>query len=68
MVGEKVRLAKYVNKSFGDSKYYYLSPTINGTYILKEFRNGVKATQLTMAAQDALNMKERLEANGWQEA
>ena len=60
-------MAKYVNKQWGDLKYYYLSSNMHGTVTLKEYRNKVKATELVMTKDQAQTFLKRMKDNGWQE-
>ena len=60
-------MAKYINERWGDTKYFYLSSNMHGTFTLKEYRKGVKATELGMNKEQAQTFIKRMTDNGWQE-
>ena len=61
-------MAKFVHPNWGTKKYYYLSNGWSGNATLTEYRNGVKATSLTLDSTSYKQFVEKLQQNGWKDA
>ena len=58
-------MAKYVHPNWGDLKHYYLSNGWAGNRTVTEYRNGAKATSLTLDSISYKQFLEKLEQGGW---
>ena len=63
---EKDKLPKFVNDRFSEKKFY-LSANSHNVFTLKEYRNGIKAAEMTLNKEQAATLMERMKNNGWYE-
>jgi len=57
----------YKHEKWGDDKYYQIVPRFNGGFVLREYNNGARRTDVDMTPQDKDNFEKLLERNGWYE-
>lgn len=57
----------YKNDKWGDEKYYQIVNRFNGGFVLREYNNGAKRTEIDMTPQDKKNFEQLLKENDWYE-
>ena len=57
----------YKNSRFGDSKFFSVSQNYAGTWLVKEYVNKCKKSEITLSKEDSLSFIDKLESNGWKE-
>ncbi|MDB2657095.1 hypothetical protein N9Y60_03455 [Crocinitomicaceae bacterium] len=55
----------YKNEKWGDEKYYQIVSSYNGGFVLREYNNGAKRTEVDMSPQDKMNFVKLLKENDW---
>lgn len=55
----------YKHESLGDDKHYSLVNNGMGTWVLREFVNRCKKTELTLSTEEKTMFTKRLQENGW---
>lgn len=61
-------MPKYTHPDWGDTKYYYLSNGWSGNRTVTEYRNGARATSLTLDSISYKQFVEKLTKCGWTHA
>mgnify|MGYP003640881969 FL=1 len=57
----------YKNSLFGDSKVFSVSENYAGTWLVKEYVNKCKKSEMTLSKENSLSFINKLESNGWKE-
>ena len=57
----------FKHENWGEDKYYSIVNNGMGTYILREFVNRCKKTELTLSTEEKIMFTQRLKENGWYE-
>lgn len=57
----------YKHEKWGEDKYYQIVPRFNDGFVLREYNNGARRTDVDMTPQDKNNFEKLLERNGWYE-
>jgi hypothetical protein len=57
----------YKHEKWGDDKHYSLSHSSMGQWILKEFANRIKKTEITLSTEEKVIFEQRLKQGGWYE-
>ena len=57
----------YKNEKWGDDKHYSLVNNGMGIWVLREFVNRCKKTELTLTTEEKIIFTQRLKENGWYE-
>lgn len=57
----------YKNDKWGDDKHYSLVNNGMGIWVLREFVNKCKKTELTLNTEEKIIFTQRLKENGWYE-
>ena len=55
----------YKHDNWGDKKHYSVVNRWDGQWVLREFNNRIKKTELTLSAEEKIMFEQRLKEGGW---
>lgn len=57
----------FKHKNFGDTKHYSVAHNGIGGYVIREFVNGCKKTELRITRDEKIAFEKKLKESGWNE-